>query len=51
MYVEITISHLVKLDDEDAQDIENGDMTLSDIDWSYYLDQAGDTVLESIVEA
>lgn len=51
MYVDITVSHLVKLEDEDAQAIENGSMAISDIDWSYYLDQPGDTVLEDIVES
>lgn len=45
MYVEMTIRAVAKLDEEDAQNIENGEMNESDIDWSYYADNATDIEL------
>lgn len=41
MVIEFIISNTVTLDEEDASEIENGTMNLSDLDWSYYLDQCG----------
>ena len=41
MVVEFIISNTVTLDEEDAQEIESVTMNLSDLDWSYYLDQCG----------
>lgn len=34
----ITVNYRVRLEDEDAENIENGTMDIHDIDWSYYID-------------
>lgn len=51
MVVEFIISNTVTLDEEDASEIENGTMSLSDLDWSYYLDQCGTQELIEVREA
>ena len=48
MVVEFIISNTVTLDEQDAQEIESGTMNLSDLDWSYYLDQCG---TQELIEA
>lgn len=48
MVVEFIISNTVTLNEEDAQEIESGTMNLSDLDWSYYLDQCG---TQELIEA
>ena len=51
MVVEFIISNTVVLDEEDASEIENGTMSLGDLDWSYYLDQCGTQELIEVREA
>lgn len=51
MVVEFIISNTVTLDEEDASEIENGTMSLGDLDWSYYLDQCGTQELIEVREA
>lgn len=51
MVVEFIISNTVTLDEEDASEIENGTMSLSNLDWSYYLDQCGTQELIEVREA
>ena len=34
----IAVNFRVHLEDEDAENIENGSMDIHDIDWSYYID-------------
>lgn len=50
MVVEFIISNTVTLEEEDAQEIESGTMTLNDLDWSYYLDQCGTQELIEVME-
>lgn len=40
----ITVEYYVHLHDEDAEAIENGEMDISDIDWSYYTSCDWDTM-------
>lgn len=48
MFVEMTIRAIVKLNEEDAEKLESGEMLESDIDWSYYADAADDIELVDI---
>ena len=34
----ITVTYRVHIEDEDAENIENGTMDIHDIDWLYYVD-------------
>lgn len=34
----VTVNYRVHIEDEDAENIENGTMDIHDIDWSYYVD-------------
>lgn len=47
MFVQFTVACECDLDPEDAKAIESGEMTIDDIDWYYYLQNA-DTDLISI---
>lgn len=40
MFVEFTVLYQCDLDPEDAKAIENGEMTVDDIDWYYYAQNA-----------
>lgn len=51
MVVEFIISNTVTLDEEDANRLDNGTLSLSDLDWSYYLDQCDTLELIEVREA
>lgn len=40
----ITVEYYVHLHDEDAEAIENGEMDIADIDWSFYTSCDWDTM-------
>lgn len=40
MWVRFTVSFECKLDPEDEQAIEDGAMTVDDVDWLYYMQDA-----------
>lgn len=48
MEVAITVAYFVTLDDEDAEKIETGKMTVDNIDWSYYIGEATQIELDCI---
>lgn len=50
MDVIITVNYRVHLEDEDAENIENGTMDIHDIDWSYYADNYNETELVDVWE-
>lgn len=49
MFVRFTVECECNLDPEDAERIENGEMTIHDIDWYFYM-QDSDMTLASIEE-
>lgn len=49
MYVLFNVQFVCKLDPEDEQAIEDGAMTIEDVDWVYYIQDA-DATLVSIEE-
>lgn len=46
----ITVNYRVHIEDEDAENIENGTMDIRDIDWSYYVDNYEEAELINIEE-
>ena len=48
MEVAIHVTYFVKLDKEDAKKIEVGEISASDIDWSYYIEEASEIDLECV---
>lgn len=49
MLIEMSVTKVVELDDADATAIENGDMTVDDLDWTIYEDSdIQDVWLENI---
>lgn len=48
MEVAIHVTYFVKLDREDAKKINAGEMDASDIDWSYYIEEAPEIDLECV---
>lgn len=44
----IHVAYSVTLDDEDAEKIETGEMTVDNIDWSYYIGEATQIELDCV---
>lgn len=50
MDVKVTIEYFITLTGEDEKDIKNGNLSLSDIDWSYYIDGPNEALFVSAEE-
>ena len=46
----ITVYYRVHLDEEDAENIENGTMDICDIDWCYYVDNYSEAQMIDVCE-
>ena len=51
IYVRMTVEFIAKLNKQDAEDVEQGIMTLDDIDLRYYLDNYNIAELINVEEA
>lgn len=48
MKVAIHVTYFVRLEDEDAGKLESGEISPSDIDWSYYVEEATEIELDYV---
>lgn len=51
IYVRMTVEFIAKLNKQDTEDVEQGIMTLDDIDLKYYLDNYSVAELINVEEA
>lgn len=50
MTVEFTVLFQCDLDPEDAEAIRNGEMTVDDLDWYYYMQNANTDLISIVVD-
>lgn len=50
MKAAIQVTYVVELDEEDAEDIQQGKMNLDDIDVGYYIEEFQERIVDDIYE-
>lgn len=50
MKAAIQVTYVVELDEEDVEDIQQGKMTLDDIDVGYYIEEFQERIVDNIYE-